>query len=180
MFEHLDTIFSFLSLPGSNFSSSHLSRLTLLRINTMPTINPYLNFAGNTEEAFNFYKSVFGGEFKMLQRFKDTPEAEKLSPEDGEKIMHISLPIGSNTILMATDALESMGHKLTYGNNFSLSIAPDSKAEADQFFEKLSAGGTVGIPLQDMFWGEYFGVLTDKFGIQWMVNYDYSKSSAEK
>src|SRR6266550_699918 len=98
----------------------------------MITINPYLNFPGNTEEAFNFYRSVFGGDFAALQRFKDTPEAGKLPPGDAEKIMHVSLPIGKGNILMGTDALESMGHKLTIGNNFSLSVSAESEKEADK------------------------------------------------
>jgi len=142
----------------------------------MATINPYLNFKGNTEEAFNFYKSVFGGEFITLQRFKDTPEADRVKPADREKIMHISLPIGKGNILMATDALESMGHPLTVGNNFSLSISADSEKEADKFFNGLSAGGRITVPLAKAFWGAYFGMLIDKFGIQWMVNYDYNQN----
>jgi PhnB protein len=137
----------------------------------MVTINTYINYNGNAEEAFTFYKSVFGGEFAMVQRFKDTPESDKLSAEDREKIMHIALPIG-NDVLMATDAVESMGHKLEEGNNFHLTISPDSKEEAARLFNGLSAGGTVTMPLQDTFWGAYFGMLKDKFGIQWMVNYD--------
>jgi PhnB protein len=137
----------------------------------MVTINTYINYNGNAEEAFTFYKSVFGGEFAMVQRFKDTPESDKLSAEDREKIMHIALPIG-NDVLMATDAVESMGHKLEEGNNFHLTISPDSKEEAARLFNGLSAGGTVTMPLQDTFWGAYFGMLKDKFGIQRMVNYD--------
>ncbi len=138
----------------------------------MATLNPYLNFAGNAEEAFNFYKSVFGGEFITVQRFKDTPEAGRVQANEKDKIMHIALPIGKGNVLMATDALESMGHKLTVGNNFHITIQPESKAEAEKLFKGLSAGGKVTQPLQDAFWGAYFGMLTDKFGIQWMVNYD--------
>ena len=141
----------------------------------MATLNPYLNFKGNTEEAFNFYKSVFGGEFIVLQRFKDTPEADRVPPADKEKIMHVSLPIGKGNILMATDAIESMGHKLTVGNNFSLSISADSEKEADKLFNGLSAGGKVEVPMSKMFWGAYFGMFTDKFDIKWMINYDYPK-----
>jgi PhnB protein len=141
----------------------------------MATVNPYLNFLGNTEEAFNFYKSVFGGEFTALQRFKDTPESDKLPASDQDKIMHVALPIGQNTLLMGTDALESMGHILNLGNNFSLSIGTNSEAESDTIFNKLSAGGQVTMPLEKAFWGAYFGMLTDKFGIQWMVNYDYNQ-----
>ena len=141
----------------------------------MATLNPYLNFNGNTEEAFNFYKSVFGGEFITLQRFKDTPEADRVAPADKDKIMHISLPIGKGNILMATDAVESMGHKLTVGNNFSLSISAESEKEADKIFNGLSAGVKIDVPMSKMFWGAYFGMFTDKFGIQWMINYDYPK-----
>ena len=142
----------------------------------MATINPYLNFLGNTEEAFNFYKSVFGGEFIMLQRFKDTPEAGNLSAEDGEKIMHVALPIGNGNIIMGTDALESAGHTLTIGTNINLSITADSKEEAEKLYNGLSAGGEIEMELQDTFWGAYFGMFADKFGVKWMVNYDYPKN----
>lgn len=138
----------------------------------MKAVNPYLNFNGTTEQVFNFYKSVFGGEFVTLQRFKDTPEAGKIPPEAGDKLMHVALPIGKGNILMGTDALESMGQKLTIGNNFSLAISTDSEEEADKLFGKLSAGGKVQVPLSKAFWGAYFGMLTDKFGIQWMVSFD--------
>jgi PhnB protein len=141
----------------------------------MRTINPYLSFNGNTEEAFNFYKSVFGGDFAMLQRFKDTPEAGRVPAADKEKIMHVALPIGKGNVLMATDALESMGHKLHAGNNFSIAISTESKAEADTLYRKLSAGGKIEMPLGDTFWGAYFGMFADKFGIQWMVSYDYNQ-----
>ncbi len=140
----------------------------------MATINPYLNFPGNTEEAFNFYKSVFGGEFLTLQRFKDTPESGKIPEHEKDKIVHIALPIGKSpqgNVLMGTDALESMGQKLTVGNNFSITIQPESKQEAERLFNGLSAGGKVEMPLQDAFWGAYFGMFQDKFGIQWMVNF---------
>ena len=142
----------------------------------MAKLNPYLNFPGTTEEAFNFYKSVFGGDFAGgIFRFRDTPGADKLTASEREKIMHIALPIGKDNILMATDALESMGHKVTSGNNFHLSIGADSKEEADRIFNGLSTGGKVTMPMADMFWGDYFGMLTDKFGIQWMVSYTYPK-----
>ncbi|MDJ1502569.1 VOC family protein [Xanthocytophaga agilis] len=144
----------------------------------MATINPYLNFNGNTEEAFLFYKSVFGGEFVSLQRYKEVPEMEteaktNLTEDDREKIMHVSLPIGQNAILMGTDVLEAYGQTLTEGNNFSVAIGTDSEAEADKLFNGLSEGGTITMPLQKTFWGSYFGMFNDKFGIQWMVNYDY-------
>ncbi len=139
----------------------------------MATLNPYLNFDGNTEEAFNFYKSVFGGEFLTLQRFKDTPVADQVAKEDRDKIMHVALAIGNGNMLMGTDALESMGHKLTYGNNYSLSLTTESEAETERLFNALSAGGTIEMPLKKEFWGAYFGMFKDKFGIQWMVNYTY-------
>ncbi|MDL1891463.1 VOC family protein [Sphingobacteriales bacterium CHB3] len=139
----------------------------------MPSLNPYLNFAGNTEEAFNFYKSVFGGEFQSLQRFRDVPpEGGNIPENEKDKIMHIALPIGKGNMLMATDALECMGQKLTVGDNFYITIQPDSREEADKLFNGLSAGGKVEMPMQDMFWGAYYGSLRDKFGIQWMINYD--------
>ena len=142
----------------------------------MAQINPYLNFEGNTEEAFNFYKSVFGGEFTALMRFGEMPGCDETPITDGDKdkIMHIALPIG-DSILMGTDALESMGQKLEAGNNFSISINAASKEEADKFFSGLSDGGKIGMPLADAFWGAYFGMTSDKFGIQWMVNYDYDQ-----
>ncbi|MFC5408665.1 VOC family protein [Larkinella bovis] len=138
----------------------------------MARFNPYLNFPGNTEEAFTFYQSVFGGELVGLQRFNDTPEAANVPPEDGHKIMHIALPIGPDTVLMATDALESRGHTLVVGNNFSLSISTDSPEEADHLFGGLSEGGLPTMPMSKTFWGAYFGMVTDKFGIQWMISYD--------
>ena len=140
----------------------------------MAVLNPYLNFPGNAEEAFNFYKSVFGGDFAGgVFRFKDTPEADKLNVKDREKVMHVALPVGKGNMIMATDAVESMGHKLTAGNNFHLSLEAESKEEADKLFKGLSVGGNVTMPMADAFWGAYFGMLTDKFGIQWMVNYTY-------
>lgn len=140
----------------------------------MATINTYLNFPGNTEEAFNFYKSVFGGEFiGGVSRFGDTPEADKIPEHEQDKVMHIALPIGNGNMLMATDALESMGQEVKQGNNYHLSIQAESKEEAETLFNKLSAGGEVTMPLDDAFWGDYFGMCTDKFGIQWMVNYSY-------
>ncbi|MGI8952698.1 MAG: VOC family protein [Chitinophagaceae bacterium] len=141
----------------------------------MATINPYLNFPGNSEEAFNFYKSVFGGEFAMIQRFKDTPEAGQVSETDKEKIMHIALPIGKGNVLMATDAIGPHESSLIAGNNFYLSVSAESKEEADKIFNGLSAGGKVTVPLQKMFWGAYFGQFKDKFGIWWMVNYDENR-----
>ncbi|MEO6330344.1 MAG: VOC family protein [Ginsengibacter sp.] len=140
----------------------------------MATLNPYLNFNGNTEEAFNFYKSVFGGEFAMLQRFKDVPQAGDTPEGEKEKIMHIALPVGKVNMLMGTDTPESMG-QLTFGNNLSLSLSTESEEETNKIFNALAAGGNITMPLDKMFWGAYFGMLTDKFGIHWMVNYDYDQ-----
>lgn len=138
----------------------------------MPAINPYLTFDGNCEDAFNFYRSVFGGEFPFLGRFKDMPSEKPLPAEVGEKIMHVSLPIGNGSILMGSDSSAEFGHATVMGNNFSISINADSKEESDNLFNKLSAGGVVTMPMNQTFWGAYFGMFTDKFGIQWMVNYD--------
>ena len=141
----------------------------------MATLNPYLNFAGNTEEAFKFYRSVFGGEFSFIQRFKDTPQANTIPDAAKEKLMHVALPVGKGNTLMGTDAIESMGHKLTVGNNIQLSIEAESKAEAEKIFNGLSRGGKVTLALGNAQWGAYFGMLVDKFEIQWMVNYTYKK-----
>ncbi len=141
----------------------------------MITANLYLNFNGTTENAFKFYQSIFGGEFSRLQRFREVPGMEGLSAEDGEKIIHISLPVGKNLVLHATDAMESMGRSLTAGNNFSILLEPESKEEAESYFNRLSAGGKVDMPLQDVFWGGYYGLVTDQYGIQWMVNYEKSQ-----
>jgi len=138
----------------------------------MKSINPYLNFPGNTEEAF-IYRSVFGGEFTGgITSFKDTPNGAKLNDQEKEKVIHMVLQIGQTT-LMATDALDSMGHKLEYGNNFHLTIESENKDEADRLFKALSDGAKIELKMQDIFWGAYFGMLTDKFGIQWMVNFTY-------
>jgi PhnB protein len=141
----------------------------------MRILNPYLYLPGNTEEAFIFYKSVFGGEFIMLLRYKDTPEADRVSDEEKEKIMHIALPIGNGNTLMATDAIESMGNKLNNGNNFNLSFSTDTPEEADRIYNELSAGGKSNMPMSKTFWGAWFGMLTDKFGIQWMISYDQNQ-----
>jgi PhnB protein len=143
----------------------------------MATLNPYINFQDNTEEAFNFYKSVFGGEFSNVTRFKDMPGAGdgKIPPADQNKLMHISLPIGKGNILMATDMLESQGQKIIDGNRTSLSLEADSKQEADKLFNGLSAGGKIEAPIADAPWGAYWGMFTDKFGIRWMVNHTYPK-----
>jgi len=140
----------------------------------MATINAYLTFDGNCEEAFNFYKFVFGGEFPMVGRFGDMPPAEGMPPlpEDAKnRIMHITLPISEETILMGSDTMPGV-HEHKIGNNISLSINTNSREEAERVFHGLSDGGNVTMPLSDTFWGAYFGMWTDKFGINWMVNYD--------
>jgi len=138
----------------------------------MTIVNPYLNFAGNTEEAFNFYKSIFGGEFISLTRFRDMPiEGVNLSAEDSDKLMHIGLPLGNGQTLMATDALESLGQKLVQGNNIRISLHPDSKEEADRLFSGLSEGGKIEMPMAEQPWGDYYGSFQDQFGVYWMINY---------
>jgi len=137
----------------------------------MATVNPYLNFQDNTEEAFNFYKTVFGTEFSTIVRFKDSPIADKVAEADKEKIMHIALPIGNGNLLMATDMLSSMGQELRTGNNFSLSVTPESEEEALKFFNGLAEGGTIEAPFKKEFWGGFFGMILDRFGVRWMINY---------
>jgi len=144
----------------------------------MAQVNPYLTFKDNCEEAFNFYKAAFGGEFAFIGKFKDMPPAEGCGPmseEDGEKIMHVSLPISKETILMGSDSSEAFGQTTVVGNNYAVSINTDSEEEADKLFNSLSAGGKVTMPMEKTFWGAYFGMFTDKYGIHWMVNFDECK-----
>lgn len=146
----------------------------------MATINPYIHFNGSTEEAFNFYKSIFGGEFAAVMRYKDVPQAEgcdgmQLAENDLEKICHIALPLGNGNVLMANDVLESMG-KVSEINNFTLSVSAESREDADKLFNGLSDGGKVEMPLADAFWGSYFGMAQDKFGIRWMVSHEYNQN----
>ncbi len=143
----------------------------------MKSINPYLNFPGNTEEAFNFYKKNFGGDFLGgIFRFRDTPDAEKMNDADKEKIMHIALKMGESNTIMATDALESMGFKVTFGNNFYISIDAESKEEADKLFNGLSDSGKIEMKMGDQFWGDYFGSLVDKFGVRWMISFSKAQN----
>jgi PhnB protein len=137
----------------------------------MKAANPYLNFNGNSEEAFNFYKSVFRGEFLTIMRFKDTAQGKDLSPEDAQKIMHIALPLGKNNVLMATDVLGSLGQKIVMGNNFYICLETESEEEGKKLFEKLSEDGKVHHAFEKQFWGGWHGNFSDKFGIKWMVNY---------
>ena len=141
----------------------------------MTTINVYLTFNGNCEEAFNFYKSVFGGDFPYIGRYKDMPpneDGEKPSAAEGEKIMHVSLPISKETMLMGSDTGGEWASNYSQGNNFSISINTDRKDEADRLFNGLSQGGNVTMPMNKTFWGDYFGMFTDKFGINWMVSFN--------
>ena len=142
----------------------------------MPTLNPYLTFNGNCEEAFNFYKSVFGGEFLRLNRFSDMPPMPGMEiPESSKnRVMHVSLPISKECILMGSDSNVAMG-RITMGTHMSLAYGADSKEEAERIFNGLIAGGKVTMPLMDMFWGSYFGMTEDKYGFTWMVSYEYPK-----
>lgn len=138
----------------------------------MAVINPYVNFNGNCATAFEFYRSVFGGEFSYFSRFGDMPAMEGVPPlaeEHKQKVLHVSLPISKETVLMGSDYIEGFGPALVAGNNFSLSVDLPSKEEADTFFAKLSEGGVITCPIGDMFWGDYFGSFTDRFGINWMI-----------
>lgn len=137
----------------------------------MATTNTYLNFNGNCEEAFDFYKSVFGGEFTYIGRFGEMPESEeyKVPEADRNKVMHVSLPIGKS-ILMGSDCGGEWAPSFVQGNNFSVSITADTKEEADKLFNALAQGGQITMPLDHTFWGDYFGMLTDKFGVNWMMS----------
>ncbi|WP_143961376.1 VOC family protein [Litoribacter populi] len=140
----------------------------------MAAVSTYLNFARETEQAFNFYRDVFGTDFiEGIYRFGYMPPSEDAPPlaeEDKNLIMNITLPIVGGHLLMGTDAPESMGFKVNSGNNVHISLHVDSKEEAQKYFNALSAGGEISMELQDMFWGEHYGSCTDKFGIQWMFH----------
>lgn len=141
----------------------------------MAKTSTYLNFVRETEAAFNFYKSIFGGEFEggKIHRMGEVPPHEGMHPlSDAEKnlVMHVGLELLGGHMLYGTDAPEALAPKLKFGNNVSICLQPDSKEETDRLFNALKEGGTVGMPLQDMFWGDYFGSLRDKFGVEWMFN----------
>ena len=138
----------------------------------MARINPSINFNGNAEEAFNFYKSVFGGEFATIMRFKDLASPEfPVEEKEANKIMHIALPIGKN-VLIGNDVPEIMGRTNENENRSKISISAESKEEADKLFNGLSVGGQIEMPLEDSPWGSYFGMFRDKYGIEWMVDFD--------
>jgi PhnB protein len=139
----------------------------------MPLINPHINFNGNAEEAFNFYKSVFGGEFAKVMRFKELASPEfPVSEKEENKIMHIALPIGKSNVLMGNDVPEILGKTNEHENRSKIAISAESKEEADRLFHGLSAGGEIEMPITDSPWGSYFGMFRDKYGIEWMVDFD--------
>ncbi|MGW1455885.1 VOC family protein [Salegentibacter agarivorans] len=144
----------------------------------MATLNHYLNFNGNTEEAFNFYKSVFKSDFLQLMRFTDMPPgeegADKIPKEYENQILHVSLPIG-DSVLMGSDCIEAFGQKAVFGSSNYISVTPESEEETRRLFIELSAGGDVEMPLEEMFWGDLFASFTDKFGIKWNLNYPIEK-----
>jgi len=144
----------------------------------MTTLNPYITFNGNCELAFNFYKSIFGGDFSHIGKFKDMPKDPKypVAEADKNKIMHVSLPIGKGTILMGSDTGGELPEGFIQGNNFSISINTESRKEADRLFDGLSHNGKIIMPMNNTFWNSYFGMFTDQFGIQWMVSFDNSNS----
>lgn len=140
----------------------------------MAAVNPYLTFDGTCEVAFNLYKKAFGGEFQNFTRFGDG-DPEQCGPAGKDKIMHVALPIGKNTILMGSDGPGNI--PITAGNQFSVAIQANSEAEADHLFNSLSTGGQVFMPMGKAPWGAYFGMFADQFGIQWLINFDYAPQS---
>lgn len=136
-------------------------------------INPYLNFNGNAGEAMNFYKSVFGGDFPMLMRFSDTPQKDHFPENEQKMIAHVALRVG-DSMLMASDVPSSM-QQSTFGSALSMMVSVDSREEADRIFDGLSDGAKIDMPMEDAFWGDYLGSLTDKFGIVWMVSFDANR-----
>lgn len=142
----------------------------------MRNTNPYLHFNGTAETAMNFYKSILGGEFSIFQRFKDVPGAEKMPAQDQERLIHISLQVSPNITIMASDTMGSV-EELQAGNNFHICLHTDSEAETDKLFEGLSKNGRIEMPLNKTFWGAYFGMFRDKFGIQWMLSYSPEQKS---
>lgn len=140
----------------------------------MTNITAYFNFPGNTEEAMLFYQSVMGGEVST-SRYRDVPGGEKMAPDDQEKILHMALTTKGGVVIMATDSLASMKQTVSFGNNLHLCIQAESEKEVDKLFADLSAGGKVEMPVNKTFWGAYFGMCKDKYGVQWMINYTYQQ-----
>ncbi|OPY33412.1 MAG: hypothetical protein A4E32_00698 [Methanomassiliicoccales archaeon PtaU1.Bin124] len=139
----------------------------------MKQYSVYLNFNGRTEEAFNFYRSVLGGELTMLQRFKDYPQMGPVPDNEKDRILHVSLSLGKAGVLMGSDTLESRKMNVLFGNNAHISLEPESEEEAKRLFDGLSAGGKVDFPLQKTFWGALYGMFADRYGVLWMINYTY-------
>ncbi len=146
----------------------------------MATVNIYLHLPGNCREVFDFYKAAFGGEYASMAFFKDMPPQEgfTLSPEEKEMVMHVSFPISAETVLMGSDSVGPYAENFKPGSNFAISVKPDSREEADALFEKLSPGGRVVMAMQETFWGSYYGMFSDKFGISWMINLDIQDQGA--
>ncbi|HYF33489.1 MAG TPA: VOC family protein [Chitinophagaceae bacterium] len=137
----------------------------------MKSIDIYLHFNGNSEKAMNFYKKVLGGEFTNVQRYKDIPGSEKMNEDDKEKMIHISLKVSEQITLMASDTVTQMEGRMNFGNNFHICVQAANEKEADKLFNALSEDGKIEMPMNKTFWGAYFGMCVDKFGIQWMINY---------
>ncbi|MCA9955868.1 MAG: VOC family protein [Ardenticatenaceae bacterium] len=142
----------------------------------MTTITAYVNYNGTCEEAFNFYASIFTGSSLNFDRFSSMPNADQMPESDQNKIMHAALTLGNQGLIMGSDVVQGMSGEVVFGNNFGLTLQPDSEAEAIRLFNALSAGGTVTMPLEKTFWNATFGMFVDKFGINWMVNYDHAQA----
>jgi PhnB protein len=147
----------------------------LQKLSQMQNVDIYLHFNGNSREAFSFYRSVFGGEFLTMQQYKDVPGGDKMSDDDQEKMMHISLKIGPHAVLMASDMLSKDKDIHKTGNNFHICLQAENEKEADKLFQALSNEGKIEMPMNKTFWGAYFGMCQDKFGLLWMINHNYSQ-----
>ncbi|HEX6179993.1 MAG TPA: VOC family protein, partial [Chitinophagaceae bacterium] len=142
---------------------------------TMKNVDFYLHFNGNAEKAMNFYRKVFGGEFISVQRYKDVPGSEKMCDEDREKMVHISLRLTDGTSLMASDVVTRMDDKVVFGNNYHICLHSNSEKEADKLFSLLTEDGKIEMPMNKTFWGAYFGMCVDQFGVLWMISYADAK-----
>ena len=142
----------------------------------MTKITAYVNYNGNCEEAFNFYANIFEGSSLSFDRFSSMPNADQMPESDQNKIMHAALTLGNQGLIMGSDIVQGMSGEVVFGNNFGLTLQPDSEAETIRLFNALSAGGTVTMPLEKTFWNATFGMFVDKFGINWMVNYDHAQA----